>query len=102
MKLLSHIRSKSKLKNDNPEANVYDFRSRASAARYGGKGQSLQVSSNVLKRIFGHVCPHVHDDTYVKLEDSMQDGDCMLCDLRDLAHCALVNRQWTEVGRQLL
>lgn len=102
MKFLSHIRSRSKLKNEAPEANVYNFSSPVSASRYGSRGPTLKLPSNVLENILAYVCPHVRDDTYIKLEDSMQDGDCMLCDLRELAQCSLVSRQWAEVGQKLL
>lgn len=102
MKFLNHIRSKSKLKNETSEASLYGFRSPTSTTRYGGRSLASKLPSNVLESIFAHVCPHVRDDTYLKLEDSMQDGDCMLCDLRDLAHCVLVNRQWGETAQKLL
>ena len=102
MKFLNHIRSKAKLKNETPEAGLYAFRSPASTTRYGGRSLASKLPSNVLENIFAHVCPHVRDHTYLKLEDSMQDGDCMLCDLRDLAQCILVNRHWGETGQKLL
>jgi hypothetical protein len=50
----------------------------------------------LLERIFSFVCPHTQDETYESCEQSAVDvGDtCMLCDLRDLAHCAQVSRKW--------
>ena len=102
MRFLTHIRSKSKLKNAPPEASTYAYQDPSSSKRCGGGSPTSKLPSQVLGEIFAHVCPHVRDDTYIKLEDSMQDGDCMLCDLRDLAHCTLVNRQWADDGQKLL
>ena len=51
---------------------------------------------NVLQRIFAFVCPHACDESYENCEESASDGGCMLCDLRDLGHCVLVNRQWRK------
>jgi hypothetical protein len=50
----------------------------------------------LLERIYSFVCPHTQDETYESCEQSAIDvGDtCMLCDLRDLAHCAQVSRKW--------
>ena len=102
MKFLTHIRSKSKLKNEPPEAKRHAYQDLSLSKRYGGGSRISKIPSQLLGEIFAHVCPHVCDDTYIKLEDSMQDGDCMLCDLRDLAHCTLVNRQWADAGQKLL
>lgn len=102
MKFLNHIRSRSKLKNEVPEASIYDFRNPLPPARYGVRHAPLKLPDKVLCNILANVCPHVQDDTYIRLEDSMQDGNCMLCDLRELAQCTLVSRQWAVVGQQLL
>ncbi|KAM0558624.1 hypothetical protein ACHAPJ_004822 [Fusarium lateritium] len=50
----------------------------------------------VLERIFTFVCPHALDETYDTCEGSASSSDsvCMLCDLRDLAHCVQVCRAW--------
>ncbi|KOS18635.1 hypothetical protein ESCO_000380 [Escovopsis weberi] len=50
----------------------------------------------VLERIFAFVCPHAADESYETHESSVSDSGCMLCDTRDLAHCALVSRSWHE------
>ncbi|CAL5871490.1 uncharacterized protein PFLUO_LOCUS5743 [Penicillium psychrofluorescens] len=55
----------------------------------------------VLTRIFVFVCPHAVDNSYDSSEESMTD-DCMLCDMRDLAHCALVSKRWLLEARALL
>ncbi|KAJ5089011.1 hypothetical protein N7532_007695 [Penicillium argentinense] len=55
----------------------------------------------VLAYIFALTCPHTLDDSYDTSEESMSDG-CMLCDMRDLAHCAQVCRRWFIEARVLL
>ena len=32
----------------------------------------------------------------------MVDGGCMLCDMKDLSQCALVNTQWSQAAQNLL
>ncbi|TPX17664.1 uncharacterized protein E0L32_012043 [Thyridium curvatum] len=57
---------------------------------------------NVLARIFAFVCPHSQDETYETCELSGLGNACMLCDIRDLAHCALTCRRWRkEAVKQL-
>lgn len=56
----------------------------------------------VLARIFAFVCPHAVDASYDTSEESMTEDGCMLCDMRDLAHCTLVSRRWYPVARSLL
>ncbi|KAF4595000.1 F-box domain protein [Ophiocordyceps camponoti-floridani] len=53
-----------------------------------------QLPRSVLQRIFVFVCPHSRDDSYDTCEESASDTGCMLCDLRDLSHCAQVGRAW--------
>lgn len=60
------------------------------------------LPDDVVKMILMFVCPHMQDDTYSTSEDSMSDGGCMLCDMRDLAQCALVRRAWGNVAAMLL
>ncbi|KAG6026192.1 hypothetical protein E4U41_001321 [Claviceps citrina] len=55
----------------------------------------------VLSRIFAFVCPHALDESYETCEESAEKG-CMLCDLRDLSRCVLVNRAWREIAIQIL
>ncbi|KAK0635260.1 hypothetical protein B0T17DRAFT_549951 [Bombardia bombarda] len=52
----------------------------------------------VLRRIFAFVCPHTCDESYETCEQSSIEDACMLCDLRDLAHCVAVNRRWRKEG----
>lgn len=56
----------------------------------------------VLSKIFAEVCPHALDDSYNSSEESMTEDGCMLCDMRDLAHCALVCRRWHHEAQALL
>ncbi len=56
----------------------------------------------ILERIFGFVCPHTRDESYETCEQSSIEDACMLCDLRDLAHCVQVNRRWKREARKLL
>ncbi|KAL4892089.1 hypothetical protein BDV59DRAFT_193956 [Aspergillus ambiguus] len=56
----------------------------------------------VLRRIFAAVCPHAVDTSYDTSEESMTDDGCMLCDMRDLAHCALACKRWFPEARELL
>lgn len=57
---------------------------------------------DVLERIFVFVCPHARDESYETCEGSTSESGCMLCDLRDLAHCAQVSRSWRPSGVKIL
>ncbi len=74
-------------------------------ARTSSRGYPFNLAARlptaVLDEIFRYVCPHVEDRSYMTAEESVVDG-CMLCDMRDLAHCALVCRRWNEVALTLL
>lgn len=56
----------------------------------------------LLERIFSFVCPHAGDETYESCEQSAIEDACMLCDLRDLAHCAQVSRKWRVHATNLM
>jgi hypothetical protein len=66
-----------------------------------GRDCTKRLPRPVLARIFALVCPHTVDNSYGTSEESASDG-CMLCDMRDLAHCALVNKRWFLDARELL
>jgi hypothetical protein len=66
-----------------------------------GRDCTKRLPRPVLARIFSFVCPHTVDNTYSTSEESASDG-CMLCDMRDLAHCALVCKRWFLDARALL
>ncbi|KAF2111222.1 F-box domain-containing protein [Lophiotrema nucula] len=70
-------------------------------AVYNGPDCTPRLDDKILRRIFEEVCPHTADESYDGSEDSGNDG-CMTCDMRDLAHCALVKRQWYGVAAGLL
>lgn len=57
---------------------------------------------HVLDKIFAFVCPHATDEAYETCEQSGTEDGCMLCDLRDLAHCVQVCRQWRAEAIKLL
>lgn len=103
MKFLSHKRSKSRL-NINEEAQVYPPRSlnRFTPVTSSLSREAIVLPKEIVKRILAFVCPHTQDESYVTSEDSMTDGGCMLCDMRDLAQTALVSRTWNEAAAMLL
>ena len=103
MKFLKHIRSKSKLKNG-ADAQASDPNAPTQAALYGRNHPSpiSRLPVKILQEIFASVCPHTRDESYLTSEESMVDDGCMLCDMRDLAQCALVCRRWTDTAQDLL
>jgi hypothetical protein len=56
----------------------------------------------ILSRIFAFVCPHATDESYESCDLSYTEGSCMLCDLRDLAHCVQTCRAWADAGKKLM
>ena len=100
------MRSKSKLKNNIDEAQVYHHYVPEPSTTYrrgGGPNPTAKLPVKLLSEILSYVCPHTQDDTYDTCEDSMLDGGgCMLCDMRDLAHCGIVSRQWAEATQRCL
>ena len=62
----------------------------------------LNLPAGVLARIFSFVCLHANDETYETCEQSSLEDACMLCDLRDLAHCTSVCRTWRKVALRTL
>ncbi|KAG2411573.1 hypothetical protein HFD88_009129 [Aspergillus terreus] len=67
-----------------------------------GPDHTQKLPRPVLRRIFASVCPHTVDNSYDTSEESMTDDGCMLCDMRDLAHCALTCKRWFTDARELL
>ncbi|KAJ6438499.1 F-box domain-containingprotein [Purpureocillium lavendulum] len=96
------FRRKDKKKSESSSSSSYpdEFRSWPPAATFHAPPtyNSAQILSHlphtVLQRIFAFVCPHTRDESYEPCEESANDDGCMLCDLRDLSHCAKVNRSW--------
>ncbi|KUJ17290.1 uncharacterized protein LY89DRAFT_584714 [Mollisia scopiformis] len=56
----------------------------------------------ILERIFTFVCPHSQDETYEDCEKSSIEDTCMLCDLRDLSHCAQASKRWRVLATKVL
>ncbi|KAL4914452.1 hypothetical protein BDW62DRAFT_143898 [Aspergillus aurantiobrunneus] len=61
-----------------------------------------KLPNPVIARILAFVCPHAADSSYDTSEESMTEDGCMLCDMRDLAHCGLVCKRLYIVARSLL
>ncbi|TVY47815.1 hypothetical protein LOCC1_G003935 [Lachnellula occidentalis] len=61
-----------------------------------------QLPGPILERIFSFICPHAQDETYDSCEQSAVEDTCMLCDLRDLCHCAQVSRWWRKHATNVL
>jgi len=115
MGFLKHFRSRSKKKNIEQQRQLEQQQRDAFHHRYGSsvghnvyypppprKDCTQKLPPQVLFRIFGSVCPHALDDSLNSSEESMTEDGCMLCDMRDLAHCALVSRRWYGAAQQLL
>ena len=104
MKFLNHIRSRSRLKNEQPQANTYHYHDGGPQPYYRSRtpNPTANLPEEIFKEIFAAVCPHSQDETYLSSGDSMLDGGCMLCDLRDLSHCAMVNREWAGPAQDTL
>lgn len=60
------------------------------------------LPQNVMQRIFEYVCPHTMDESYESSEASALEDSCMLCDMRDLAHCVLVCKRWRKYAVPVL
>lgn len=102
MKFLKHIRSKSKVKEREKER---EKEARGYASQYApcyGRDSTARLPPAILQRIFIEVCPLTVDDSYDSSEESLIDYGCALCDLKDLAQCALVSRRWWNVAEDLL
>lgn len=83
-----------------------DLNPTRSFPQYGTPPVSSQTLARlpapILERIFAFVCPHARDETYESCEDSAAEDTCMLCDLRDLSHCAQVSRKWRAAAVNVL
>lgn len=67
-----------------------------------GYDVTRKLPREVVAHIFTLVCPHVADASFNSSEESMTEDGCMPCDMRDLAHCALVCKRWYLDAHQLL
>ena len=115
MRFLKRIRSRPKI--GNPAAQVYGSdqpsashnshpppATRASPRHNDGANAAdpATLPQPVLETIFGFICPHAFDETYLSAEDSLPEDRCMLCDMRDLAQMALVCTKWNDVAQSVL
>ncbi|KAK3358946.1 hypothetical protein B0T25DRAFT_80718 [Lasiosphaeria hispida] len=71
-------------------------------ATYASAMALAHLPPPVLERIFAFVCPHSQDNGYDACEESSVLGACMLCDMRDLAHCVAVNKRWRVEATKLM
>ncbi|KAL8656425.1 MAG: hypothetical protein Q9210_000284 [Variospora velana] len=97
------MRSKSRLRSGD-EAQIYKHNT--SMARSPNNQTRRDFTSGLplklLTEILSQICPHALDDNYLSLEESMRDGGCMLCDMRDLAQCAVVSRRFLVATQTIL
>lgn len=61
---------------------------------------TVRFPGGLLETVLSYSCPQ--DDSYKSSEDSMVGGGCMLCDLKDLSQCALVNKQWSKAAQNVM
>ncbi|KAF2483648.1 hypothetical protein BDY17DRAFT_297776 [Neohortaea acidophila] len=104
MGLLKHFRSKSKLKDASPpRPTSYEVNYPILSSPPRPRSDLIsRLPEKVLARVFSFVCPHTSDTSFLPSEDSQIGDGCMLCDLRDLAHCAQVCRKWYSIAQGLL
>lgn len=96
MGFLKKLRSKTRLKRDDNASET------SPSPRYSGPDYVSRFDGRTLHRIFSYVSPHALDDSYEKSEKSIVAEGCVLCDTRDLASCAQVNRAWHNVAERML
>ncbi|TKA29597.1 hypothetical protein B0A50_03611 [Salinomyces thailandicus] len=103
MGLLKHFRSRSRLSGPpSPQSQPYADSYTSPTHSYRGRDPTQRLPDPILERIFAYTCPHTQDQTYEPSERSQIGDGCMLCDLRDLAHCAQACRKWYRVAQRLL
>ncbi|OOG00131.1 hypothetical protein ASPCADRAFT_504025 [Aspergillus carbonarius ITEM 5010] len=101
MGLLSRLRRRSK--SHSRAGNVATYEHLCVDTHHSfGLDATKKLPRPLLARIFAYVCPHTVDSSYDTSEESMTEDGCMLCDMRDLAHCAAVCKRWYLEARSLL
>src|SRR6266536_3505280 len=100
MKFLKHIRSKSKIQRE--PSTERDANETATSYSGTGRDASARLPEKLLCQILIFVCPHTQDESFTPCESSGTEDGCMLCDMRDLAQCALVCRKWAQPAQDLL
>lgn len=93
MGLLKQFRSRSKL---TAESARVDY----SVQPVVGRDYITRLPPRLVQFIFQSVSPHTLDKGYDVSEKADVGDGCMLCDLRDLAHCAAVRSSWYRVAQQ--
>lgn len=95
---------KKKSKNNVSRGTIEDFQIYAqyACAPPVSRRTLAKLPDSILERIFAFVCPHAQDETYESCEDSGVEDTCMLCDLRDLSHCAQVSKRWRAAAVNVL
>ncbi|KAL9099334.1 MAG: hypothetical protein Q9163_005150 [Psora crenata] len=100
MKFLRRSKSRQKCNDDGPPLSAI-FDNSASFNASFPLNPTADFPRKLLEDVLSFVCPHAREGSHGPSEE-LVDGGCMLCDMRDLAQCALVNRQWCEAARKLL
>jgi hypothetical protein len=95
MGLLKQFRSRSRLV---AESARIDY----SVQPVTGRDYIARLPPRLVQVIFEFACPHTLDKGYDVSEKADVGDGCMLCDLRDLAHCAAVRRSWYRLAQQQL
>ncbi|EFR01289.1 hypothetical protein MGYG_04294 [Nannizzia gypsea CBS 118893] len=85
-----------------PQYAQYAKQPGGSFGRRPARDYTKTLPPNVMSNIFYQVCPHVLDTSLTSSEESMTEDGCMLCDMRDLAHAALVCTHWYGIAQNLL
>ena len=99
MGLLKHFRSRTKLTAEGNQNDPFNYPVQPAIP---GRDYITVLPPKVLKIIFEFICPHTLEKSYEAGERADVGDGCMLCDLRDLAHCAAVSRSWYRPAQELL
>lgn len=106
MGLLKHLRTKSRTRSQDQGNQYYESPQQHFYQSANGHGyehdSTARLPDDILRRILETVCPHATDVTCSSSEESAVGDGCMLCDMRDLARAAQVNRKWYKASRSLL
>ena len=103
MKFLKRIRSKSRLKNNGEHQISQSIPDKSAAFDTNFPFNPTDgFPQQLLEELLSYVCPHAQGGIFCVEEDSLVDRGCALCDMRDLARCAVVNRQWCGAAQDLL
>lgn len=97
MGLLKQLRSRSRRAAESVrESARVDY----SVQPVSGRDNIARLPPRLIQCIFELVSPHTLDKSYHASEKADVGDGCMLCDLRDLAHCAAVRSSWYRLAQQ--